>query len=161
MKRIIALATLLLAGCAGSYDGSALAPGQASAAEVEEAMGAVAARTPGADGGTVLWFSRQPAGRVIYAARIGKDDKLLGIEQTLTPENLAKIEPGKSTESEVRGILGPPWRIDPFPRMQRVAWTYSVHGMNPQQYVVQFSSDGVVRERFAIEDPEFVRGFAM
>src|SRR5262245_31375434 len=123
MKRIIALAAVLLgAGCAGSYDGSALAPGQASAAEVEKAMGTVAARTQGADGETVLWFSRQPAGRTIYAARIGKDDKLIGVEQTLTPENLAKIQPGKSTESDVRGILGPPWRIDPFPRMQRVAW---------------------------------------
>jgi hypothetical protein len=162
MRRIIALTAVLLgAGCAGSYDGSDLAVGQATSAEVEQKMGTVAARTPGADGGTVLWFSRQPSGRVIYAARIGKDDKLIGVEQTLAPENLARIQPGKATESDVRGILGPPWRIDPFPRMQRVAWTYAVQGMNPQQYVVQFSSDGIVRERFAIDDPEFVRGMAM
>ena len=48
----------------------------------------------------------------------------------------------------MRGILGPPWRIDQFARMQREAWTYNAMGMNPQQYIVQFSSDGIVRERF-------------
>jgi hypothetical protein len=162
MKRIIALtAVLLCAGCAGNTDGSALAVGQATTADVEKAMGTVAARTTGSNGETVLWFSRQPSGRVIYAARMGKDDRLIGVEQTLVAENLAKIQPGKSTEAEVRAILGPPWRIDPFPRMQRVAWTYAVQGMNPQQYVVQFSSDGVARERFAIDDPDFVRGMAL
>ncbi|HEX6692567.1 MAG TPA: hypothetical protein VF110_15630 [Burkholderiales bacterium] len=161
MRRIIAVAAVLLVGgCASGYDGSDLAPG-ASEAEVEKKMGAVAARTKGADGGNVLWFSRQPSGRVIYAARFGKDGKLTGIEQTLTRENLQRIEPGKSRGDDVRAILGPPWRIDEFPRMQREAWTYNAQGMNPAQFIIQFSNDGIVRERFQIDDPEFVRGMAM
>ena len=100
MKRIIAVAAVLLGGgCAGSgYDGGNLVPGQASAAEVEKSMGTVAARTKGADGGSVLWFSRQPAGRVIYAARISKDDKLIGVEQTLTR--------GESGEDRARQVEG-------------------------------------------------------
>jgi hypothetical protein len=163
MRRIITLAAVLFgAGCASSgFDGGDLVPGQSSQAEVEKSMGKVAERQSGAGGETVLWFLRQPYGRVSYAARIGKDGKLVALEQRLIPENLAKVEPGKSTEQEVRAILGPPWRIDPFPRQQRTAWTYAAQGMNPQQYIVQFSSDGIARERFSIDDPDFVRPSAM
>ena len=162
MKRMIAVAVVLLgAGCAGTDAGSRLVPGQSTAAEVEQAMGKVAERMPGPDGESVLWFPSQPYGRVSYAARIGKDGKLVSVEQRLTPEYLAHIQPGKSTKDEVRAILGPPWRIDPFPRMQREAWTYAAQGMNPQQYVVQFSNDGIVRERFSIDDPDFVRPSVM
>ena len=162
MKRIIAATLVLLgAGCAGTDSGSSLVPGQSTAAEVEKEMGKVAERTAGPDGGSVLWFPSQPYGRVSYAARIGKDGKLIAVEQRLTPENLAQIQPGKSRKEEVRAILGPPWRVDQFPRMQREAWTYAAQGMNPQQYIVQFSSDGIVRERFSIDDPEFVRSSVM
>lgn len=163
MKRIIAATLVVLgAGCAGTgYDGGNLTPGQSTAAEVEQAMGKLAERVPLPDGQSLLWFPRQPYGRVSYAARIDKDGKLVAVEQRLTPENLARIQPGKSNEAEVRAILGPPWRIDPFPRQQRDAWTYAAQGMNPQQYVVQFSKDGIVRERFAIDDPEFVRPSVM
>lgn len=163
MKRIIAATLVVLgAGCAGmDYDGGDLKPGQSTAAEVEKAMGKLAERVPLPDGQSLLWFSRQPYGRVSYAARIDKDGKLVSVEQRLTPENLARIEPGKSNEADVRAILGPPWRSDEFPRQQRTAWTYSTQGTVPQQYVVQFSADGVVRERFAIDDPEYVRSSAM
>ena len=163
MKRIIALAAVLLGtGCASSgYDGGSLVAGQSTAAEVEAAMGKVAERVPGPDGETLLWFPRQPYGRVSYAARIGRDGKLISVEQRLTREYLAHIQPGKSTKDEVRAILGPPWRVDQFARMQREAWTYAAQGMNPQQYVVQFSNDGIVRERFSIDDPEFVRSSVM
>lgn len=163
MRHIIAASLVLLAAGCGStgFDGGDLVPGQSTQADVEKSMGKPADRTPGPDGESVLWFPRQPYGRVSYAARIGKDGKLLALEQRLTAENLARIEPGKSTEAEVRAILGPPWRIDPFPRRQRDAWTYSAQDVTPQQYVVQFSKDGVVRERFSIDDPDYVRSSGM
>jgi outer membrane protein assembly factor BamE (lipoprotein component of BamABCDE complex) len=91
---------------------------------------------------------------VSYAARIGKDDKLIAVEQRLTRENLAKLKPGAARESDVRDLLGPPNRIDPFPRLQRDAWTYQAQGINPQLIIVQFSKDGVVREAFMIDDPD-------
>ena len=141
-----------LAGCAG-YDGRGLVPGQATGAEVEKVMGPSKDKRVGADGGTVLWFPRLPAGRVSYAARIGKDDRLIAVEQRLTKEYLEQLKPGVSRESDVRDVLGPPDRMDPYPRMQRDAWTYQAQGIEPQIIVVELSKDGVVRSASMFNDP--------
>ena len=155
MRQILALAlVLMLGGCASGYDGSNLVPGKSTAAEVEQSMGKVADRRQGPDGSTVLWFPRQPSGEVSYAATIGKDGKLASVEQRLTKENLQKIKPGASHENDVRDLLGPPWRVDKYPRRERIAWTYHAQGMLPQIIVVEFSSDGIVREAYMINDPE-------
>jgi hypothetical protein len=148
------LTVVLLAGCAG-YDGRTLVPGQSSAAEVEKLMGPVAEKRAAAGGETILWFPRLPYGRVSYAARIGKDDKLIAIEQRLTRENLDRLSLGVSRESDVRDLLGPPSRIDPFPRQERNAWTYHAQGIEPQIIVTQFSKDGVLREAYMINDPDY------
>jgi len=153
MTRWLALVALL-AGCAG-YDGRSLGPGQSSAAEVEKLMGPAADKRAAASGETVLWFPRLPYGRVSYAARIGKDDKLIAVEQRLTRENLDQLKPGVSRENDVRDLLGPPERVDPFPRQERSVWTYQALGIEPQLIVVQFSKDGVLREAYMFNDPAF------
>ena len=145
-------ALLLLAACAG-YDGRGLVPGVSTAAEVEALMGPPAERRKGLDGETVLWFPRLPAGRVSYAARIGKDDRLIAIEQRLTPEYLAQLKPGVSRDSDVRDVLGPPHRIDNFPRHQRDAWSYPAQEVVSMLIVVQISPDEVVREAYMVNDP--------
>jgi hypothetical protein len=155
MRRCVALVLLFLAGCAG-YDGRTLVPGQSTAAEVEHLMGPAADKRAGPNGETVLWFPRLPAGRVSYAARIGADGKLIAVEQRLTPDNLARLQPGVSRESDVRDLLGPPSRADPYPRQQRDVWTYEAHGIQPQLMVVQFSKDGVLREAYMFDDPAFI-----
>ena len=148
-------AALLLAGCAG-YDGGSLSPGQSTGAEVEKVMGPSQDQRAGPGGETVLWFPRLPAGRVSYAARIGKDDRLIAVEQRLTREYLEQLKPGLSRESDVRDVLGPPSRVDPYPRMQRDAWTYQAHGIQPQLIVVQFSRDQILREAYMFDDPEYI-----
>lgn len=155
MKRIMAMAAVsVLAACASGYDGSILKPGQSSAAEVEKAMGKVAETRSGPDGSTVLWFPRLPWGRVSYAATIGRDGKLISVEQRLTKENLNKLKTGVSRESDVRDVLGPPSRVDQFRRQEREAWTYQAQGIEPQIIVTEFSKDGVLREAYMIDDPE-------
>jgi hypothetical protein len=153
MKRILALALVLLGtGCAG-YDGRDLVPGRSTSAEVDKSMGPAADKRAGPDGETVLWFPRLPAGRVSYAARIGKDDKLIAIEQRLTKENLDRLKPGVSRENDVRDLLGPPQRIDRFPFKQVDVWTYQAQGIEPQIMVVELSKDGVVRSAYMFDDP--------
>jgi hypothetical protein len=154
MRPLLA-AALLLAGCAG-YDGGGLSPGQSSGAEVEKVMGPSHDKRAGPGGETVLWFPRLPAGRVSYAARIGKDDRLIAVEQRLTREYLEQLKPGLSRESDVRDVLGPPSRVDPYPRMQRDAWTYQAQGIQPQLIVVQFSKDQILREAYMFDDPEYI-----
>jgi hypothetical protein len=147
-------ALLLLAGCAG-YDGRSLVPGQSTAAQVEKSMGPSKDKRVASNGETVLWFPRLPYGRVSYAARIGKDDKLIAVEQRLTRDNLAKLVPGVSREDDVRDLLGPPQRVDRFPRQERDAWCYQAQGIEPQVIIVQLSRDGVVREAYMINDPDY------
>lgn len=152
--RLQLIVLALLAGCAG-YDGASLLPGRASGAEVEKVMGPSADKRAGPEGETVLWFPRLPYGRVSYAARIGKDDKLIAVEQRLTRENLDKLKPGVAREADVRDLLGPPQRVDPYPRQQREAWTYQAQGIEPQIIVAQFSKDGILREAYMIDDPDY------
>jgi hypothetical protein len=157
MGRIIALAAVILgAGCAGSgYDGGNLTPGVSTMAEVEKDMGPSKDRRAGPDGETVLWFPRLPGGRVSYAARIGKDGKLIAVEQRLTRENLDRIKPG-AREDDVRDVLGPPQSIQWFERQQVNAWSYNAQGIVPQIYVVEFSKDGAVRRAYRYDDPQFI-----
>ena len=145
-------AVLLVAGCA-SFNPGRLVPGESTSAEVQKAMGTPAERRPGADGETVLWYPLLPYGRVSYAARIGRDDKLIAVEQRLTAQNFDRLQPGVSRESDVHDLLGPPSQDDWFPRQQRQMWAYQAQGaQQPQLYILQFSKDGTLREKYIIND---------
>ena len=147
-------AILLAAGCAG-YDGRGLVPGQSTEADVETLMGEPADVRKEANGEIVLWYPRLRYGRVNYAARIGPDGKLLAIEQRLTEENIARLVRGESQAEDVRELLGPPHRADPFPRMEREIWTYYMQGYPTWKVLyVQFSPDQIVRELYYMDDPE-------
>ena len=158
MKAMKSLAlALLLAGCAG-YSGSGLVPGRSTAAEVEAVMGPAAATRPGPDGETVLWFPRMPYGDGTYAARVGADGRLVAIEQRLTEENIARIERGRTTADQVLDLVGPPYRVDQFARMEREIWTYKMQVFPfPKALFVQLSPDRVVREVYYMDDPEIPR----
>jgi len=157
MKTIItAVIGVLLAGCA-SYSGRGLEPGRSSAEEVEALMGPSAERRSAPNGDSVRYYSRLPFGRQMYAARFDRNGKLIAVEQTLTTENVARLQPGKSTEREVRDLLGPPWRDDAYPRLARGIWTYPMMATDPtpKHLYVQFSGDGVVRELYLLDDPDW------
>jgi hypothetical protein len=156
MRTLVAVSLVAaLAGCA-SYSGRGLVPGQATMQDVERVMGPAADQRPAPGGDTVRYYSRLPYGREIYAARFGPDGKLKSIEQRLTPQNFAKLIPGTTRASEARDLLGPPYRVDQFPRMEREIWTYYVNGTTDQQLFVQLSRDGIVREVSIIDDPNAV-----
>jgi hypothetical protein len=158
MRRIVAMGlAVLLSGCAvDRFSGEGLVPGQSTRAEVEKAMGVPADKRAGPAGETVLWYPRLPYGRVSYAARIGKDDKLIAVEQRLTREYLAMLKPGVSRENDVRDLLGPPQKIDWFERGQVNAWTYNARGIEPQIMVVELTKDGVVSKAYMFDDPQEV-----
>ena len=152
MKGLFALMLAFLAGCAG-YDGRTLVPGQATGAEVERLMGPAADKRRGPDGETVLWFPRLPAGRVSYAARIGRDDKLIAIEQRLTRENAQLLVPKQSTFEDARNLFGPPWRIHDYPRLSRQVWLYPMHeGAVRFTLNVEFTADGKLSEVVLFDD---------
>jgi len=135
----------LLAGCAG-FSGAGLKPGVATEAEVEKAMGPSAERRQVA-GETVLFYSRLPAGREMYAARFGADGRLIAIEQRLTRENAQMLVARQSTREDVRNLFGPPFRVDDYPRLARQVWLYPMHeGAVRYTLNVDFTADGRVYE---------------
>jgi hypothetical protein len=154
---LIAIATALsLVSCA-SYDGRSLIPGKSTDAEVEALMGPSADRRSGPNGETVRYYSRLPFGRVIFAARFGPDGRLKALEQRLIEDNFERLKSGVSRADDVRELLGPPYRIEQFPRMQREIWTYQWQGLTSDRLLlVQFSADGIVREVYKIEDPDSI-----
>lgn len=152
------LVCAVLAGCAG-FDGRGLVPGESTAQEVETLMGPSADQRQLSGGESVRYYSRQPYGRMTYAARIGADGKLVSLEQRLTEENLVKLVPGVSRADDVRALFGPPYRTDPFPNLQRDVWTYKMlSGTFYKDLYVQLSSDGIVREVMMLDDPDDIKG---
>ncbi len=153
-------AAVLIGGCAGHDSGAGLEPGRASAQEVEALMGPAADKRAGPGGETLQYYPRLPYGQAMYVARIGPDGKLVAIEQRLTPENAAKVVTGRTGAGEVRDLLGPPWGATRYARLERDIWSYPMRVRSirkPQMFIVQLSYDGVVREAFFINDPEFDR----
>jgi hypothetical protein len=144
---------LLLASCANP----ALVPGQSTLADVE-ARHPAEKRVVGAE--TVYYFPELPWGYRSYAARVDGDGKLIAVEQRLTEENIAKVIKGKTTGSEVRDLLGPPWEPIRYERMQRDVWTYPMRiaaDPTPKWFVVHLSLDGVVRETYLFDDMNYNR----
>jgi hypothetical protein len=158
LKSLLVLVVLpVLAGCA-SYDGRGLVPGLSSENDVEAVMGQPAQVRDAPRGETVLWYPRMPYGDGSYAARIGPDGKLLSIEQRITEDNIAQIVRGRSTADQVLDLVGPPYRVEQFPRMGREIWTYKMQVFPfPKALFVQFSPDGVAREVYFMDDPEIPR----
>ena len=153
--RLASLLALLLAGCAG-FSGHGLVPGRSTESEVEALMGPAADVRKAGNGDTLRYYSREPYGREIYAARIGRDGKLASLTQTLTDANVARLRSG-SGEDEVRELIGPPYRVDQYPRLRREVWTYKMYSgaMTEKDLYVQFSPDRTVREVMMVDDPEY------
>lgn len=157
MKRLLLLAAAAaLAGC-GTGEFRTPAPGFPSS-ELESKMGPAADKRVHSDGETLYYYPRQPHGLAMFVARVDREGKVIAIEQRLTDDNVLKLVKGKTKTEDVRDLLGPPWKVWPFPRMQRDIWEYRMMiesaGWVPQGLYVQFSPDNVVREIYILSDPD-------
>jgi len=157
MKRLLLLAAAAtLAGC-GTGQFRIPDPGFAST-ELESRMGPAADKRVHSDGETWYYYPRQPHGLAMFVARVDSGGKVIAIEQRLTDDNVARLEKGKTKADDVRDLLGPPWKVWPFPRMQRDIWEYrmtiNAGGWVPQGLYVQMSPDNVVREIYILSDPD-------
>jgi outer membrane protein assembly factor BamE (lipoprotein component of BamABCDE complex) len=161
MRALLVFAVLLVVGCA-SFDGRGLTPGQSTAADVEQVMGAPADKRQVA-GETWYYYPRQPFGRVTFVARVASDGRLIAIEQVLTDANYAKIIPNTTRAEQVRDLLGPPWQVVHFAREDRDTWTWHIKRFGdpgiPMSLNVQMSPDGVVRGVFFIDESTGNRSF--
>jgi hypothetical protein len=66
------------------------------------------------DDGSVTWeYTRQPEGTECFMATIGPDNILKSLENVLTPQNFARVQPGW-TRDQVRRLLGKPRSVQKF-----------------------------------------------
>ena len=73
---------------------------------------------------------------------------------TATTDNMAKLRAGISRADDVRDLLGPPYRTDAFPRLEREVWSYKAYGGAPgrRDLFIQLSPDGLVREILLMDE---------
>jgi hypothetical protein len=157
LKSIVFLIAVLIAGCA-SHAGRGLVAGESTVADVETVMGAPADKRIGANGETIYYYPRLPWGYATYAARVAPDGRLVALEQRLTFENAAKLQPGVTRAEDVLDLLGPPF--EPMRASEREIWTYPMRipgYPTPRWFLVQLSHDGVLRETYFIDDPHYIQ----
>jgi hypothetical protein len=150
--------TLLVSGCA-SYSGAGLVPGQSMVEDVQAVMGEPTAVKDTKDGERVLWYSKLPNGRESYAARIDPNGVLVSLEQRLTEENVAKLQPNVTTSDELFDLLGPPYRRFKYPLKDLEAWEYQLR-TSPElrTLYVDVSPDHVVRNVYQLHDRDMRGG---
>lgn len=104
---------------------AALEPGVSTEADVRARFGPPDEARDGEGGTRVLDYSRQPAGHENHRITLGPDGRVARIEQLLTAERFARIQPGQ-TASDVRLALGRPMRVTPFAlqRETHYDWRY-------------------------------------
>jgi hypothetical protein len=160
MKSILVLGLAAALTACATFDGRSLSPGQSTAADVERVMGAAAEKRQ-VSGETWYYYPRQPFGRKTFVARVGTDGRLVGIEQRLTDENVAKIVPNSTRAEQVRELFGPPWSAGHYARLERNVWTWHMRRFGdpgiPVQLNVQMSPDGVVREVVILDESDTER----
>ena len=147
----------VMAGCAsiGAFDGSSLVPGRSTAADVVATMGQPVEKV-GVGGDTLYWYPRQSeVSRASYAVRVGPDNIVKSVEQRLTDENLKKIVAGKTTQQDMRALMGPPFFVVRYPGNDGDSWEYKMNPGNIQDWMVlsvRFDAAGVVRNVTYVAD---------
>ena len=145
-RALAALAsTLGFHGC-DSLHLAKLKPGRSTAQEIRERLGPPAAEWPHGDGSVTWEYPRGPEGTRCWMLTLGDRGVLQKIEQALTEENFARIEPGWNAE-QVRRLLGKPASEVKFPLKPELVWDWRIDPATPGNrayFHVHFSIDGYV-----------------
>jgi outer membrane protein assembly factor BamE (lipoprotein component of BamABCDE complex) len=148
---------LLLAGCATNNPGKDLSPGM-SMAEVEAAVDKPKDTLVDSAGRTVWFYPTAPSEpRRTWAVRFAPDGRVQSVEQRLTRENISRIVRGMN-KSQVRELLGPPWKAYQLQRLPYEEWDYRVTTDLDNDLLIRFTADGVVHEVSLLHDPKYDRG---
>ena len=152
---LIALVPAVLFAAAGCATYRDLKPAQSTLADVESALGApVEQRQVGSE--SWLYYPSQPYGRKVFVARLAPDRKLIGVEQRLTEDYVAKLVPNQSRREDVLALFGRPYERMKLPFLEREAWTWHMRRFTnrPAGLHVQISPDGLVREVYLIDEDD-------
>jgi hypothetical protein len=145
-------ALLSLLGCDRTNE---LRPGISTTAEVIDKLGRPTMEWQ--EGTDKVWeYPFTPEGTRNYMLTIGPDGILKAMEQVLTPENFARVQPGMTRE-QVRRLLGKPAAMQFFALKQEEAWEWKEPTPFPgsdMRFDVYFSNTGQVTRTGRHEVPK-------
>ncbi|MEW6513734.1 MAG: outer membrane protein assembly factor BamE [Pseudomonadota bacterium] len=135
-------ALLTLLGCDRTNE---LRPGISNTTEIIDKLGRPTMEWQ--EGADKVWeYPFTPEGTRNYMLTIGPGGILKAMEQVLTPENFAKVQPGMRQE-EIRRLLGKPASMQFFALKQEEVWEWKEQTALPSsdmRFNVYFSNTGVV-----------------
>lgn len=145
-------ALLSLLGCDRTHE---LRPGISNTAEIIDKLGRPTMEWQ--EGEDKIWeYPFTPEGTRNYMLTIGPDGVLKAMEQVLTPENFAKVQPGMSRE-QIRRLLGKPASVQFFDLKQEETWEWKEASALPgvdMRFVVHFGNSGKVTGTSRYENPK-------
>ena len=149
---LAAISAAAIAGCAGT--GANLVPGQSTAADVEKSMGRPKEKITNPAGESVWFYTSAPNGYTTYAVRMKPDGTVVSVQQVLTKEHWSKVVPGKTTDKEVRELLGPPGEVWLARATGVDQWIYKVMNDNRMYLLIyDFSPSRLVSNSALMFDP--------
>ena len=139
----------LLAGCAMP---SAIVPNATTADELLKKLGQPTDKRPNPQGGEFWEYAYGPEGTETWLFGVDQGRMVRSSTQLLTEERLRQIVAGKSTEADVRTMLGKPRDITRYGNITTWEWRVRV-GPAMGMYVVHFGTDGTVIGYNVLLDP--------
>jgi outer membrane protein assembly factor BamE (lipoprotein component of BamABCDE complex) len=143
MKALVVASVLVLGGCAVDRLPSLVAPGT-SATEVEARMGKPIAQGALPNGGTYWDYTLQPRGYHNYRVTFAPDERVQAVQDLLTNQNIARIEPGMS-RAQVVDIVGPSLHPQGYWNgTTSLTWRFEDYGVIKLLHVIFDPSDRVL-----------------
>jgi len=129
----------LLGGCAMP---AAIVPNSTTADELLKKLGQPTDKRANPQGGEFWEYAYGPEGTETWLFGVDKSRMVRSSTQLLTEERLNQVVPGKSTESDVRALLGKPRDITRY--REETAWEWRARiNLDYGIYVVRFGPDGL------------------
>lgn len=148
---------LCLSACTAFASFSRIEPGQTRGAEVIARHGEPTRVWPEPDGGRTLEYSTQPHGTSCYMVRVGPDDRVLSVEDTLDDSGRGRVENGM-THEQVGHLLGTPRTIQTFRLSGEEVWDWTVPSLGAplgiKRFNVHFKDGKVVRTSATMVYPD-------
>jgi SmpA / OmlA family len=107
------------------------------------------------NGNRRLEYPRSPEGAHNWMVSIGADGRVMAIEQVLTADNIATIQPGMS-QDDVRRILGKPSQITHFALKGEDVWSWRwwEQPTETAMFNAHFDAEGRVTTTSRSDDPK-------
>ncbi|MEN9784279.1 MAG: hypothetical protein RJA24_1622 [Pseudomonadota bacterium] len=136
------LAILFLGILTSCATPSTIVPNTTTADELLKKLGSPTDKRANPAGGEFWEYATGPEGTQTWLFWIDSGRMVRSSTQLLTEERLRQIVPGKTTEAEVRALLGTPRDTTRF--SNETAWEWRIMiGPTPGIYVVRFDAKGL------------------